>query len=128
MLSSVGAWAVIFPYYIIGMEFNHTVRISPTSGPPQETNAIEIYPSFAGPGKYTPTWYVDKNGNMTVASCNGCGGSSGVSGTFTCPTVTIVNGIVTAATNGSCTGGSGALLLQAGGNILLQGGGKVLLQ
>jgi hypothetical protein len=37
-------------------------------------------------------------------------GSSAVTGTFTCPTITLQNGVVTMAANGSCgTGGPSVL-------------------
>jgi hypothetical protein len=111
------------PSYVTGMDMNHTYRISPTNGPPSENNALEVYPHFTGPGTYAPSATLDRNGNLVVNSCVGCGGSSGVNGTYTCPTVTITNGIITAASSGSCGGGS---ILLTGNGALLTGNGVSL--
>lgn len=51
--------------------------------------------------------------------------SSNINGTFTCPTMTLQNGIVTAAQSNTCGGGGGSAVLLVGGDstsCLLVGG------
>ena len=56
------------------------------------------------------------NPNMggTGWGCQPTPGSSGISGAFTCPTFTVVNGIITSITNGTCTTFPSSVLLVGG--------------
>ena len=51
-------------------------------------------------------------------SCGLPVGSSNVNGTFTCPSLTVVNGVVTAATSTSCGGGGVSVTLGIGGDAV----------
>jgi hypothetical protein len=124
----VGAIAIP-PSYITGVDFNHTVRYSPTSGPPSENNAWEVYEHFSGPASYAPTAILDKNGNLIVQSCIGC-----VSPVQCVAPTGCVSGYNPATGLPNCTacGGSGPsgnrLLIQTSSALLIQTGSSLLIQ
>jgi hypothetical protein len=81
------------------------------SGPTSWAQSVKKSPSVT-PGAGDVFGFVH-NGDTAQTPTSTFPMGSGLNGTFTCPTITVVNGIITTAANGSCS--PGPTLLTGGG-------------